>query len=201
MIEAEKIVVGPLETNCYIIREADCCVVIDPGDDFEKIYEKIKGRTLAAILLTHGHFDHMLAVSELKAATGAKVYMHRGDKAMIGSRERSLSFMGNTVPAPFEVDVFVENGDILRFGEIEMGVLHTPGHSPGGVSYVLGMTVFCGDLIFRRSIGRSDFGDYEEEMASIRRLLAAFPDETLLCPGHGERTTIGEEKLYNPFLR
>lgn len=201
MIEAEKIVVGPLETNCYIVRGTDCCVVIDPGADFDRIYEKVRDKNLTAILLTHGHFDHMCAAAELQTATGAKIYMHRCDKDMIGSRDKSLSFMGNTVPAPFDVDVFVENGDILRFGEIELGVMHTPGHSAGGVCYALGMTVFCGDLIFRRSIGRYDFGDYDEEMASIRRLLAAFPDETLLLPGHGGSTTIGEEKKYNPYIR
>lgn len=203
MIKAERLVVGPLATNCYLIGGGDGCVVIDPGADADKIEAKVEslGAPLLAVLLTHGHYDHVGAAAELKAKYGAKIYMHRADADMIGSRERSLAFLTDARPAPFEPDEFVQDGGSLALGELSFAVAHTPGHSPGGVCYALGAAVFCGDLIFRESIGRFDFGSFEDEMASIRRLLAAYPDETLLLPGHGESTTVGHEKSFNPYLR
>lgn len=201
MIKAERLTVGELETNCYIVGDSEVCAVIDPGAEFERIDEKTKGLKLEAVLLTHGHYDHAGAAAALKARRGARIYMHRADARMIGSASLSLSFLTRAEAPVYEPDVFVENGDVLRFGELEFGVMHTPGHSPGGVSYALGRAVFCGDLIFRRSIGRYDFGDFDEEMASIRRLLAAFPDDTPLLPGHGASTTVGEEKRLNPYLK
>ena len=139
MIQAERLTVGPLATNCYLVGGEECCVAIDAGADAGRIEEKIKslGAPLRAVLLTHGHYDHVGAAAELKAKYGAKIYMHRADADMIGSRERSLAFLTDAEPVPFEPDVFVEDGDVLSFGELSFSVMHTPGHSSGGVCYAL----------------------------------------------------------------
>lgn len=200
MINAEKVVVGPLETNCYIVNDGSCCAVIDPGAEPDKILAKTKGLPIKAILLTHGHFDHIGAVVDLKEATGAPVYMHEADADMPGDMGKNLGFMTGGVVQPFEPDVFVTDGDLIRIGEMEFKVYHTPGHSPGGVCYVLGSAIFGGDLIFRCSIGRYDHGNFDDEMASIGRILSSFSDDTLICPGHGPGTTVGYEKNYNPYI-
>ena len=201
-IQAEKLTVGPLGTNCYLVHDGSVAAVIDPGDEAGRIKTALneKGLSLAAILLTHGHFDHIGAVAALKEETGAKVYMHRGDEEMTSDPAKSLCFLGGKSSAPFEADVFVNDGDVLSFGEMGLRVMHTPGHSSGGVCYICGAVVFCGDLIFRRSIGRYDFGSLSDELASIHRLLAALPDEALLYPGHGPHTTVGYEKANNPYI-
>ncbi len=197
----ETIVVGDLDTNCYLLSEGETAVLVDPGDEADKILEKIHGRDLAAILLTHGHYDHTGAVNRIKNVTGAKVYMHRSDFNMVGSRN-SLCFLTNS-PAPeaFEVDGFVEDGDVLNFGPLEFKVMHTPGHSAGGVVYAVDNNLFDGDLIFKCSIGRYDFGSIMEEMISVRRVLESFPDEAVIYPGHGPKTTVGYEKKYNPYIQ
>lgn len=203
-MQAERIAVGSLKTNCYILYDETCAVVIDPGADFPAVSAKLDeiGRPLAAILLTHGHFDHIGAVARLKAETGVKVYMHENDAPMTTDPQKSLSFVTGEIPEPFDPDVFVNDGDTLTFGSMTIRVMHTPGHSPGGVCFVVGAVVFDGDLIFRQSIGRydHDYGNYADEMKSIARVLSSFPDETLLCPGHGPNTTVGYEKKFNPYI-
>lgn len=202
-VQAEKLAVGRLETNCYIISGEGCCVVIDPGAEPERILSRINeiGLPLEAILLTHGHFDHIGAAARLKAETGAKIYMHQADAEMITDPEKSLSFMTGEVPAPFEPDFFVNDGDTLSIGGLNFSVMHTPGHSSGGVCYALGAVIFGGDLIFKCSVGRWDFGSYADEMASVKRVLASFPDETLIYPGHGPHTSVGCEKNFNPYAK
>ncbi len=203
MPEVTKIPVGSLETNCYILADGGRAVMIDPGDNAEGLLSVLKDKKLAleAILLTHAHYDHVGAVAALREATGARVYMHEGDKPMIGSTEHSLAFLRRTEPVPFTCDVFVNDGDILELGAAVLKVFHTPGHSAGGVCYAMDGAVFCGDLIFKGCIGRYDFGNYSDEMASVKRILDSFPDETVLLPGHGEHTSVGYEKKTNPYIR
>lgn len=200
-MDIEKIIVGELDTNCYLVSEGETAVVIDPGDEAEKILARLGERKLAAVLLTHGHFDHIGAVSELKKITGAPVYMHEDDVPMVTDPVKSLCFMTGMQPEPFEVDKTVGDGDALTFGGLSIKVMHTPGHSGGGVVYAIGGVVFGGDLIFRCSIGRYDYGDFATEMASIDRVLSSFPDETVIYPGHGPETTVGYEKRYNPYVK
>lgn len=200
MIENKKLSVGQLETNCYILWDDEISVVIDPGAEAARIISELP-RPLTAILLTHGHFDHIGAVAELKEKTGAKVYMHKNDEPMITDSSKSLSFMTGEKIRPFEADVFVEDGEKLTFGEMSFDVLHTPGHSGGGVCYAIGKVIFGGDLIFRCSIGRFDYGSYTDEIASVKRVFNMFPDECLICPGHGQATTVGYEKKYNPYVK
>lgn len=200
-IQAEKITVGQLETNCYIIYDDEVCVIIDPGSEPEKILEKINGRRTAAILLTHGHFDHIGAAARLREETGAPIYIHKGDAEMTTDPVKNLSFMTGIPPEPFSADAFVNDGDELSFGEIRLKVLHTPGHSEGGVCYCAGAVIFGGDLIFRGSIGRYDYGSFADEMKSIGRVLSSFPDETLIYPGHGAHTSVGYEKKNNPYVK
>lgn len=202
-MQAEKIIVGPLETNCYLLYDEVCSVLIDPGDDYRKISGKIRGtgRPLAAILLTHGHFDHIGAVARLKAETGAKVYIHEADASMITDPQKSLAFMTGAVPEAFEPDVFVNDGDVLTFGGMSLKVMHTPGHSAGSVCYSTGAVIFDGDLIFKCSIGRYDYGSYTDEINSVKRVLSAFPGETLIYPGHGSHTSVEYERKFNPYVR
>ncbi len=197
----ETIPVGELETNCYLIYDDTAAVVVDPGDEPERILSRINGRTLSAILLTHGHFDHIGAVSRLKAETMASVYMHCEDEPLISDTSKNLGFMAGTRVDVFHPDVFVNDGDTLSFGDLTFDVLHTPGHSGGGVTYAAKGAVFSGDLIFRCSIGRFDYGSFTDEIASVKRVLASFDDKTVIYPGHGPSTTVGYEKKYNPYLR
>lgn len=197
----EKMIVGELDTNCYLISDGDIAVVIDPGDEAARILARIDGRKLAAILLTHGHFDHIGAVSELKEATGAPVYMHEADVPMVTDPVKSLGTVFGGSVLPFEVDKTVSDGDELIFGGLKFKVMHTPGHSGGGVVYAIDNAVFDGDLIFKCSIGRYDFGNYADEIASIERVIAEFPDSAVIYPGHGPETTVSYEKKYNPYLR
>ena len=197
----ETIVVGGLDTNCYLVSEGRTAVLIDPGDEAEKILARAEGLDLAAILLTHGHYDHIGAVNKIKNAAGAKVYMHKSDLRMVGTRDSLCFLTQSPAPETFEVDGFVNDGDILTFGPLEFRVMHTPGHSGGGVAYVIGDCIFGGDLIFRCSIGRYDFGSMEDELASVRRVLSSFPDEAVIYPGHGPKTTVGYEKAYNPYVK
>ncbi len=199
-INSKKICVGSIETNCYLLWDEECSVIIDPGAEPERLMAEIeKPRPLKAILLTHGHFDHIGAVAALKEKTGAKAYIHRDDAEMITDPNKSLSFMTGETPPVFEPDVFVRDGGELSFGTMKFSVMHTPGHSPGGVCYSIGGSVFCGDLIFYRSVGRFDYGSFSDEMASVKRVLSSFPDEFLLLPGHGPATNIGDERKYNPY--
>ncbi len=204
----EKIVVGLLKVNCYILGADDgSAVVIDPGDNAPGILD-ILGRNgwhLEKILLTHGHFDHMLAIPGLRDATGAPYFIHRGDLHFIEiAHQRGEAWIHRKfrpLPPP---DGFLKHGEIVRFGEEEVEVRHTPGHSPGGVSLVSfsHRVVFTGDTLLKGTVGRSDFpgGDPEQLIEGIRRQLMSLPDDFVVYPGHGAPTTIGDERVENPFL-
>ncbi len=198
--------VGPLAVNCYLLEHVPLrkVAVVDPGDDGPSILSRIGdlGLTVDKILLTHGHFDHVGAVALLREKTGAKIYLHEADAARMKAARRQGLMFGLWVTDPPPPDVFVADGDAVPFGDGELRVAHTPGHTPGCVSYIINKMAFVGDLIFAGSIGRTDLpgGDYDALIAAVKEKIFVLPDDTVLFPGHGPATTVGEEKRSNPFF-
>ena len=198
----ECLVLGQLGVNCYLLTDNGEAVVIDPGAQCELILKSIEqsGCVLKKILLTHGHFDHIGAVSELAQKTDAPVYIHSKDAKMLVDNNTNLSFMtGEQIP-PYEADEFLDNIEEIPFGKTHQRVYYTPGHSYGSVSFLVGDCLFCGDLLFRGSIGRYDFGDLNTELNSIKYLIEMLPEGTNVYPGHGSFTTIGYERSFNPYI-
>jgi hydroxyacylglutathione hydrolase len=205
-MELYRIIVGQLEVNCFILADKNTkeAVIIDPGEDAQDILKIIKeyGLTIKYIVNTHGHFDHIGANKALKEATGAALLIHEGDAMLMQSAPLQASAFGmESGPSP-KADRYVKHGDILTAGEISLTVLHTPGHSPGGISLLEQGVVFTGDTLFAGSIGRSDLpgGDLMTLIRSIRKNLLTLPDDTKVFCGHGPATTIGDERKENPFL-
>ncbi len=201
-----RLVVGPLQVNCFILADEKTkeAVVIDPGDDAVDILKIIreKGLTVQYIVNTHGHFDHVGANQAVKEATGAEILMHEGDAPMLDDAVDQAIIFGMRVAPPPRPDRFVKDGDVITAGEISLKVLHTPGHSPGGISLLEQGMVFTGDALFAGSIGRTDFpyGDLHTLISGIKKKLLTLPDDTKVFSGHGPASSIGEERLENPFL-
>ena len=199
--------VGVIGTNCYLIinEEQKTGVVIDPGGDAEQILEKIrqKGIAIEAIFLTHGHSDHIMAVDEVREATGAKVYISEADAGMLTKASSNLSIYMGAGREFKATDEFLVDGETITAAGLKFQVVATPGHTKGGVCLVCGDTVFCGDTIFSESIGRTDLpgGSYSQILHSIKTKIMVLPDEMKLLPGHGPATTIGWERRRNPFLQ
>ncbi|MBW1776551.1 MAG: MBL fold metallo-hydrolase [Deltaproteobacteria bacterium] len=200
-----KLTVGPIMANCFIVgcQETKEASVIDPGDETDKILLALAqfNLTLKYIINTHGHFDHVGGNKRLKGATGAGILIHPLDAPMLGQLAASASRWGLSAddsPAP---DRTVNEGDIITFGEVNLKVLHTPGHTPGGISLYADGVVFVGDTLFAGSIGRTDFpgGDYGTLISAIQTKLFQLPDSARVMCGHGPETTIGVEKRTNPF--
>lgn len=201
-MDIQCLVLGQFGVNCYILTEDNKAVVIDPGDETEKILNALEnsGCTLEKILLTHGHFDHTGAVSKLAEKTGAKVFIHSGDEIMLRDNTKNLSFLTGVGVKTYNGAVALETAGEITLGNTEIKYFHTPGHSQGSVTYLWENNLFCGDLIFRGSIGRYDFGDLKTELQSIKLLLDNFDDSTKLFPGHGMSTSIGYERMNNPYI-
>ena len=197
----EKLVLGSLEVNCYLLTHNGEAIVIDPGAEAEKIINAIeeKGCTLTKILLTHGHFDHIGAVADLKEKTGAKVYIHSGDREMLSDNTKNLSFMAEGVKLT-TADELLDDITSIPLADTEVKVHFTPGHSRGGVSFLWGDNLFAGDLLFKNSIGRFDHGSLRVELMSLKYLMETFEDSVKVYPGHGPSTTIGEERENNPYI-
>jgi hydroxyacylglutathione hydrolase len=205
VVEVHTLVVGALQTNCYILSAQGESIIIDPGDEGERILRLIKdlGTRPTRIIATHTHFDHVLAVSTIRKKLNVPFLIHRDDLPLLESMQsRVRQFMGFEVPPPPSVDGFLKGGEILTLGNEKIRVLHTPGHSPGSLSISADETVFTGDALFNQSIGRTDLpgGDLKTLLRSIREKLFKLDDETIVYPGHGPETTIGDEKLANPFV-
>jgi hydroxyacylglutathione hydrolase len=205
----EVIPVGMLQCNCYVLGDESTreAVVIDPGDEIERVQAVLERHALTPkiIVATHAHIDHVGGIEKLARATGAPVMMHAEDLPLYQNLAAQAAWLGVRPPGVIEVDQFVREGDRLSCGRHALEVLHTPGHSPGSLSLYLpgeNRRVFCGDTLFQASIGRTDLwgGSYEEILRSIEAKLLALPDSTPVFPGHGPATTIGEERLTNPFL-
>lgn len=200
----ERLEVGVLQTNCYVLKSGDDIAVIDPGGDGARILEKAAelGGKVKLVVNTHGHIDHMAANREVVDATGAQLFVHRLDAEMLIQPEGNLSvMMGMKVQSPVPTRLLAD-GDEVVVGSEHLKVLHTPGHTPGSICLVAGEYAFTGDTLFLDSIGRTDFpGGSERKMqASLARLQALLARDTLLYPGHGPIGTFGRALLVNPFL-
>ena len=203
----EGFAVAPIDANCYIIgcertREA---AVIDPGGESKRIITRLADLDLKCkyIILTHGHADHISALGEVREATGAEVLIHKDDAIMLTDPDHNLSMMLGMALQFKAADRLLEEGDNIEVGDITMEVIHTPGHSLGGITLKVGNDILItGDTLFAGSVGRSDFpgGSHKVLINSIKTKLLNFPDETRVCSGHGPITTIGRETRYNPFL-
>jgi hydroxyacylglutathione hydrolase len=202
----QQLTVGPIQTNCYIIGDEASGVgaVIDPGGEADRILEEVEtmGLQIAYVINTHAHFDHTLGNNEVIAATGAKLALHRADAPLLaqGGWASMFGLFGISSPKP---DLLLEDGETVELGDVKLQVIHTPGHTPGGISLYEASSgvLFCGDSLFCGGIGRTDLpgGDYDTLMRSLQKLLA-LPDETVVYPGHGNSTTIENEKMNNPFI-
>lgn len=198
--------VGPIMANCFILgcEETLHAAVIDPGDEADRILTSLAESqlTLDYIINTHGHFDHVGANKRLKDASNAPILIHALDAPMLNQLAAEASAWGLTTensPAP---DRTIDEGDTVSVGNITLTVIHTPGHTPGGVSLKTQGHVFVGDTLFSGSIGRTDFpgGNFETLKASIQKKLFALDDDVQVHTGHGPQTTIGQERRYNPFV-
>ncbi len=202
----KTIVAGPLGVNCYLIgcRKTNAGAVIDPGDDAPIILNAIKENNLNIkyILLTHGHVDHLAHLTKIKQETVAQFLMHQEDAFLMKGLFAQALMFGLPNPGNPKPDRFLTDGEIIALGELRIKVLHTPGHSPGSVTFYVDDKLFVGDLIFAGSIGRTDLpkGDYQTLLDSVQKKIFTLPDDTIIYPGHGPETTVRQEKAMNPFF-
>jgi len=201
-----RLVLGPLQVNCYILGDEETgeAVVIDPGDEDDRILDILNNNNLRLryIINTHAHFDHVGVNQLLKEATGADILIHEEDEELLRIAGDQAFLYGLDI-TPSRPDRLLKDGDEIGIGRIKLKVIHTPGHSEGGICLLGDGFVFTGDTLFAGSAGRTDFpgGDMERLVRSIRERLALLPDNTRVLPGHGPETTIGEEKENNPFFK
>lgn len=202
---------GPLGCNCSILidPESKAALVIDPGGDFDVIRAKLEraGATVASIVHTHTHIDHVGATAELSQWAEASAHIHEADRFLYDMMPVQAALIGTALPLACDLEGDLKDGGSLKAGGIEAHVLHTPGHTPGSVSFLVhaagSSVVFTGDTLFRRSIGRTDLwgGDTTLIMKSLKGKLMSLDEATRVVTGHGPDTTIGEEKRMNPFLK
>lgn len=205
----KTLVVGPFATNCYIValESTRLGMVIDPGAEARRILRAVGdlGLVMRLIVVTHSHVDHIGAVAPVKEATGAEFALHKAETgASRGIFSRMLvSMMGGSFKPLPQPDRLLSDGDIIDVDGLRFTALHTPGHSPGGISLYGNGVVFSGDTLFNCGVGRTDLPgcSYVQLMDSIQNKLMTLPDETIVYPGHGPETTIGTERRMNPFLR
>jgi hydroxyacylglutathione hydrolase len=222
----EILPVGMLQCNCHVVGDAGSreAIVIDPGDDAARIVEVIERHRLkvTAIVVTHTHIDHVVGLRRVHEATGAPVYVHADDLDLYRHLDEQAVWLGWKAPESVKIDQLVHEGDAIRWGRYEAQILHTPGHTPGSICLYMPSDVpresektddpaaavrrtgqlFAGDTLFAGSIGRTDLwgGSFSEIIRSLKGKLLALPDTTVVFPGHGEATTIGQERETNPFL-
>jgi len=202
----KMLVVGPIQSNCYILgcERTRQAAVIDPGGDVDKILMALAKDNLRCVYIinTHGHFDHSGENKRLKEVTGAQLVLHRADAPMVMHQGASGGMWGMKVENSPPPDRYAEEGELISFGDISLKVLHTPGHSGGGISMVTDRMAFVGDTLFAGSIGRTDFpgGDHEVLLRNVREKIFPLGDDVVIYPGHGPKTTVGREKKTNPFF-
>jgi hydroxyacylglutathione hydrolase len=203
------LVVGPIGANCYIIGNEGSKdgAIIDPGGDVERILQVAKeiGLEIRFIIATHGHFDHTAAVKQLKEELDVDFLLHRDDLLFVQRSKKSAQKWGIVIEQVPDPDRYIEHGDVLKLGALELRIIHTPGHSPGGISIYIETenVLFSGDTLFNGSVGRTDFdgGSMEVLVRSIKERLFTLPDSTVVHTGHGTQTTIEYEKMHNFFVR
>jgi hydroxyacylglutathione hydrolase len=205
----EIIPVGPLQCNCSVVgdettREA---IVIDPGDDIEDVLDLIRKHQLQVkqIVITHAHIDHVGGAMKLRAATGAPILLNQNDYALLKMLDVQAAWLGMKSPGKVQIDQSLGQADVVKAGSLTGQVIHTPGHTEGSVClyFPAENKLIAGDTLFAGSIGRTDLpgGSFEKIMGSLHNQVLALPDETVVVPGHGPITTIGEERESNPFLQ
>jgi len=200
------VAVGPLRSNAYLLVDGGTgeAVVIDPGDEPHRILGLIRpGIRVRKIIATHGHFDHVLAVDELREVLGVEFLIHRDDQVVLDIiPESTLRILGVSMKPP-RPDGYYEDGEVIEVGGLRLRVIHTPGHTPGSSCLFTGKSLFSGDTLFAGTIGRTDIplADPQKIVESISHRLYMLPDDTIVYPGHGGTTTIGLEKRENAFVR
>jgi len=204
----EILPVGPLQCNCSVIgdettREA---IVIDPGDDIQDVLALVRKHNLQVkqIVITHAHIDHVGGAMKLRAATGAPILLNQNDYALLKMLDVQATWIGVEDPGKVEIDQSLEQFDTVKAGSLTASVLHTPGHTEGSIClyFPAEKKLIAGDTLFAGSIGRTDLpgGSYDKILNSLHEKVLALPDDTVVVPGHGQLTTIGEERESNPFL-
>ncbi len=197
---------GPFQTNTYVVEDESsrAVLVIDPTIESDAVLDDIASRQLhvAVIINTHGHIDHVFADAVFKRQTGAPLALHSADAPMLSHLTQQARLFGLPAPEQPAADRLLSDGDIVSAGQISLRVLHTPGHTPGGISLYAPGVVFSGDTLFAGGVGRTDLpgGDMDALLRSIAERLLTLPDQTVVYSGHGRPTTIGEERISNPFL-
>lgn len=198
----ETVIVGPMQVNCYILssKGSQKAIVVDPGDEADKIKDRLNslGLKIYCIINTHGHADHICA----NKALGAPVYIHAQDAEFLVNPQLNLSAMFDSPCILPAADVLLEDGQKLEVAQMNLEVIHTPGHTPGGVCLKTDDFILTGDTLFAQGVGRSDFPYSSEKdlLTSIRKKLLTLPDNMVIYPGHGPTSSIGQEKRINPFL-
>ena len=206
-MQTETLTVGSFAMNCYLVIDTKGkeAIFIDPGMEADTLINRTTelGVSLKFIINTHCHIDHTAEVFKMIKHFNVPFYIHQGDLPLLDSLEEQGKFFGVEVSGRPVVTNFVQDGDRLQFGDTLCTVLHTPGHSPGGISLKMDNSVFVGDCLFMDSIGRTDLpgGNYDQLIRSIKTKLLTLDDSTLVYPGHGPSTTIGRERISNPFLQ
>jgi glyoxylase-like metal-dependent hydrolase (beta-lactamase superfamily II) len=211
VVIVETFPAGPLGCNCSLVVDdaTKRAIVVDPGGDFERIEGRLTalGASVDAIVHTHTHIDHVGATAAVQRKSNARACIHEQDRFLYDLLPVQAAMLGVALPEKVEMEGSLTDGGTLSAGAVEMGVLHTPGHTPGSVTFVVktadGTRVFSGDTLFRRGIGRTDLwgGDSGLIMRSLREKILTLPDDAIVVPGHGPETTIGEERAKNPFLQ
>ena len=205
-LQVHQLTLGPLQTNCYIVYDEGSKegVVVDPADQGESIVQLIQGNNwkINQILLTHGHYDHIGGIGPIKEQLDADIYIHKKDADILTDSKKNLAVFLGGDDTTYTADQFLSEGQSFRLGSGKLDVLHTPGHTPGGVCFVGDHFVVVGDTLFQNSVGRTDFpyASDTQLIQSIQEKLFILSDEFVVYPGHGPATTIGRERRENPFF-
>lgn len=205
-MKLQRVVVGPIQTNCYLLEDAGELVVIDPGDNLERILGAVGERNVSLIVATHGHWDHVGAVAGLQHETGATFAISASDAPKVDGVSRLGEHDVARGFEPMKVGRRLREGDVVNVGSVQLSVIETPGHTPGSICLYCSRQkiLFAGDTLFAGgSYGRTDFedGSFSDIVTSIRRKLARFPDDVVVCCGHGDSSTIGAERALNPLMQ